>query len=225
LLLATSGGIRFWRDRQFSTIARESAACPFPLSDFPRTLGSWHAVEGAVSTLDPEVARIAGSSAHIVRKYQDEKSGAVVQVLILYGLANSVFAHSPEVCYPAAGYRPLDAPVDRELSVPTAPAPVHCRSAFFSKSVGGSNRYYEAYYTFLYNGEWLPDVSSRWKSFRYHPGMFKIQLERPVTTLSTETSPTESLLREIAREIDARLSQKMLTASVTTPPKAASPKD
>jgi hypothetical protein len=220
LLLATSGGVRFWREYQFATIARENEKCPFALNvnEFPKVLGSWHMSEGASPELDPEIAKIAGANAYLLQNYIDQKSGAVALVLILYGPARSVFAHSPEICYPANGYRAVTPPADRQFVDSTSRFPVRFRSAFFTKTVGATNRYEEVYYTFRHNERWLPEVANEWKSFRYHPGMFKILLQRPVTALSTENSPTESLLREIVREVDLRIAQNQtLAESATTP--------
>jgi hypothetical protein len=226
LLLGVSGGVRLWRERQFQTLAAESANCPFPLNEFPKTMGTWHMVDAADAQLDPEIARIAGSSDHIIRNYMDEKSGEIVNVLVLYGLANSVFAHTPDVCYPAAGYQPVDAPTDHEFHLTGWTVPVRFRSAFFSKQVGGIRQYQDVCYTFLHNGQWLPEVQSRWKLFRYHPGMFKVQLQHPASAPSkvTENSPNESLLREIVQEIDRRTSQSNLStiASASIPIAATS---
>jgi hypothetical protein len=223
LLLGISGGIRFWRDRQFQALAAENAACPFPLRDFPNDLGTWQVdANTKPEQLDPEVVRIAGSSDHIIRTYIDKKSGEVVTVLILYGLANSVFAHTPEVCYPAAGYQAVDVPTDHEFSMSGLATPVRFRSAFFSKQAGGISQYQEVYYTFMHNGQWLPEVESRWKMFRYHPGMFKVQIQCAALGQSkdSENNPIRSLLREIVQEIDCRTSaNKIATASLATPSK------
>ncbi len=222
LLLATSGGIRFWRESQFETIARENEKCPFALNEFPKILGTWHMDEGANPKLDPRIARIAGANAYLLRNYVDRESGAVVLVLILYGTARSVFGHSPEVCYPANGYQLVMPPANHQFLDPTSQFPVHFRSAFFSKNIGATDRYEEVYYTFHHNEQWLPEVADQWKSFRYHPGMFKILLQRPTTDLSTENSPTESLLRDIVREVNVRIAQsKTLTPSAMTPGKTA----
>jgi hypothetical protein len=210
LLLAASGGIRFWRDHQFRVIARESETCPFPLREFPKVLGTWYAdADGTREEprLDPEIARIAGAAAYFVRNYTDKKTNETVLALVLYGPADSVFGHSPEICYPASGYRQIGDSVAHQFSDPTSPSPMRFRSAFFSKDVGGITRYEEVYYTFYHNQQWLPEVANQWKSFRYHPGMFKLLLQRQTTDLSTENSPTESLLKEIVREINVRLAQ------------------
>jgi hypothetical protein len=209
LLLGISGGIRFCRDRQFRTQAAASASCPFLLNDLPKRLGSWRAIEGLDAQLDPEVARMAGSSDHLIRTYVDEKSRERVVVLVLYGLAHAVSAHIPEICYPIAGYRvlrPEEYPTDHQLSIPGLETPVRCRSLVFSKRVGGVGRYEEVYYTFLYNGQWLPDARRRWKLFRYLPGIFKIQLQRTVTGLDDE-SPSQELLGELAREISRQIAR------------------
>jgi len=222
LLLATSGGVRFWREGQFATIARENERCPFALNEFPKILGTWRMEEGAIPKLDPDIARIAGANAYLLRNYIDQKSGAVVLVLVLYGTARSVFGHSPEVCYPANGYQAVIPPADHQFLDSTSRFPVRFRAAFFSKNAGATSRYEEVYYTFRHNEQWLPEVANQWKLFRYHPGMFKILLQRPTTDLSTESSPTESLLREIVREVDVRIAQnKTLTASAMTPGKTA----
>jgi Protein of unknown function (DUF3485) len=217
LLLGISGGIRYWRERQFQTLVAESANCPFPLSAFPKTIGTWHVIDTSDAQLDPEIARIAGSSDHIIRDYMDEKSGAVVNVLILYGLAASVFAHTPDVCYPAAGYQPIGVPANHEFSTAGLTTPVQFRSAFFSKRVGGISQTQEVCYLFLHNGQWLPEVESRWKLFRYHPGMFKVQLQHSASAISkvTESSPVESLLREIVQEIDRRIARSKPSTTKT----------
>ena len=89
LLLGLSGGIRFWREWQFSALAVESAACPFPLAELPRTMGKWQATEDSEVQLDPEVVRFAGASEHIMRTYLDEKTGEQASVLALYGLGTA----------------------------------------------------------------------------------------------------------------------------------------
>ena len=183
-------------------------------------MGNWHAVEGLDSKLDPEIAQIAGSSGHLIRTYEDKKTGEQVTALVLYGLANSVFAHVPEVCYPASGFRQTTPSVNERFSIPGSTTSVQYRSAGFTKSTLGISQFEETEvcYTFLHNGEWLPALKSRWKSFRYHPAMFKIQLQHRASRLATEDRPAESLLCQLAQEIESRVSRnKTQVANVATP--------
>ena len=110
LILGISGGLRYWREWQFAALAVDSANCPFPLAELPRTIGTWQADQGSETFLDPDVARVAGASEHIVRDYLDEKTGERASALILYGLGVTVFLHTPDVCYPAAGYQLVQGP-------------------------------------------------------------------------------------------------------------------
>lgn len=207
LFLMISGSVRFYRDRQFQSLADLGAVSPFPLSEFPRRLGTWQAVEGADTQLDPEIARVAGSSEHLLRTYQDLRSGQTASVLILYGLAGSVFGHTPEACYPAAGYKPVMDTVDHPFTTGEPGVTGTFRSGFYAKTAGGLTQYVEVFHTFLHRGEWLSDLRSRWKTFRYHPGTFKVQIQRQTSDLSTDNSPSESLLKEIARQIDLRVEE------------------
>src|SRR5438309_9804947 len=58
VVLGTSGGIRYLRDWQFQSLNKVSEKPPFPLKEFPKTLGDWHEVEGTELTLDPQSRRI-----------------------------------------------------------------------------------------------------------------------------------------------------------------------
>jgi hypothetical protein len=207
LLLGISGGIRFWRDWQFRLRAEQGAICPFPLNELPKTLGTWQCLEGSEAQLEPEIAQTAGSSDNIVREYVDEKGGDRISAIVLYGLATTVFAHPPDVCYPTHGYRVVIAPVDRPLSIPGMKAPAVCRAAIYAKKVGPSERYEVVYHAFCHDGHWVPELASRWKSFRYLPGAFKIQLQRMVTSgLMLEDGASESLLSQLIEEVNRRKS-------------------
>lgn len=205
LLLSISGAIRFGRDLQFYGIAKQSTTCPFPLSELPDVLGTWTLVPNSDTKLDPEIARVAGSSDHIVRLYVNSATGESATVLVLYGLADSVFGHTPDVCCRTAGFQVVTVPVDREFSLPDSTAPVPYRGFYMGKEGVGSTEYFEVVWSFWHAGTWWPEVASRWKLFRTAPAVFKIQIQRPATGISTEHFSCEPLLREIARELNTRI--------------------
>lgn len=224
LLLGLSGGIRFWREWQFSNLVAKSEVILFPLNDLPRDLQSWHASEGMETQLDPEVAKFAGSVEHIIRSYLDEKTGDQASTLVLYGLAIRTFGHMPDFCYPAAGYELVKGPTDRTITVPGVDVPVQYRWAIYMKRVNGVSRYEEAYHTFLHDGEWVSDIQGRWKSFRHKPGVFKIQIARPVTTLSEDSDgPCQGLLSDLVREISTRVAQAQSRRTTASAPSPATP--
>lgn len=204
VLLGLSGAVRYTRSLQFLNIERQSQNSPFPLRDVPNVLGTWRALEGAETTLDPEIAKIAGSTDHAIRTYVDDKTGERVTVLLLYGPATAVWAHTPEVCYPASGFKSVIP--SREVKIPLEPdsRSVAFREALYGKTRGGVTALHEVYYSFLNGGEWRSNMEGEWKKFRYHPGMFKIQVERHVKTAELGGSPVQGLLALLVKEIEKR---------------------
>jgi len=158
----------------------------------------------------------------IIRVYENS-IGDTVSVLVLYGLARSVFAHTPEACYPAAGYLPAGelVPVERDVSIPGSAVPARYRSSYFVKRVVGMSQYNEVLCSFRHDGAWLPDVASRWKTFRYHPGMFKVQLHQPCGGIGNKAGPSETLLKQIMQEIERRVAQKEIVETVNSAPEQA----
>jgi hypothetical protein len=205
ILLGASGLVRYGRDMQFQAIEAQSKTAPFPLKELPTVLGGWRMVEGAETTLDPQIARIAGSSDHIVRTYENAKTGEKASVLVLYGLAPLVWGHTPEVCYPATGYKTVADPHDVPVAVAATAAGVPFRQAVYGLFQGGSSSYHDVYYSFRNAGEWTPDMGARWKRFRSHPGMFKIQVERQVKDARTIDESCHDMLAALVTEIETRL--------------------
>jgi hypothetical protein len=203
-ILGISAGSYVWRDWKYESFAQVNAKCPFPLKDLPKEVGTWQA-EGEDGQLAPQIARLAGSNSHVVRLYRDTSSGAVVSVLVLYGVANSVFAHRPEVCFTGAGFQEKGDPTDSVLRLPGEREPVRYRVAYFAKTVGGIQQEVEVCHTFLHHNAWLPYLDNRWKLFRQYPAMCKIQIERVGERTALETSPSVSLLQGLVEAINARM--------------------
>ncbi len=211
------------REFQYYSLERDSKVCPFPLADLPRVVGSWQLVEGKDAKLDPEIARIAGSSDHFVRVYRDRRTGEEASVLVLYGLAAGVSMHTARVCYPAAGYAPERPMVEYDLKLPGIDKLAHYGGGIFSKSQGGATEYVEVVCSFRHADLWLADAADRWKTFRYHPGCFKIQIGRVCNEFAIATSPSVELLQDLILEIEKRLPQKTASTEIRAQPGSSGP--
>lgn len=207
-LLGLSGGIRYWRDWQFQSLEKQSEIAPFPLREIPDALGNWHAIQGVKETLEPEIARIAGAKDHIIRTYVDEKTGQTASVLVLYGLAHVVWAHTPDACYPATGFKAVSPSRDQDVDVqiPDRSTVVRFRLQHFVKSKAGQTDYREVYSSFRNAGQWGVNMAQNWKSFRYHPGMFKVQIQcQAASSNKIDETNVQELLSLIVREIERRM--------------------
>ena len=75
----------------------------------PMEIGAWKGEK-----LDPEnpedeelELQVAGAVEHVSRVYRHESSGAEVHVYMICGMSRSVAKHTPDACYPGAGFRPV----------------------------------------------------------------------------------------------------------------------
>jgi hypothetical protein len=195
VFLGGSGLVRTWQDRRLDVVARLNEPAPFALKDLPKDLAGWHYLEGGDQRLDPEIAKIAGSTDHLIRTYVDESTGVNVTVLVVYGNGQTLSAHTPEVCYPNVGYTASEEPSDRASAV-APPSVASFRSLAFSKRGGTDASREEVYYSFRHEGRWYPNAAIDWKRFRYNPAMFKVQIQRRLAPQERRylNNPTEQFL-------------------------------
>ena len=209
VLLGASGGVRAWQDHRFATVQNDVAVSPFPLKDLPQTLGDWRAQEGSDASLDPEIARIAGSSDHVIRTYTNAATGQSLTVLILFGPAQFVYAHQPAVCYPSAGYQQVAETLTRSVASGSGP-PAQFYSQVYARQKDQQQGRQEVFFSFRHGNRWYPDPGRFWKDFRHHPSMFKVQTQRLVTESESSTAqreqdnPTEQFLALLLPEIERR---------------------
>ena len=127
-------------------------------------------VDGGEMKLDSLTMRITGGTDHILRTYVDELTGVSLVVLVLFGPAEPVIPHTPEVCYPASGYQPADdADGSGRSSRRTGSSTSVFRSAVYAKSGGRAMLREGVYYSFRLEGQWSPDVGAGRKFPRRNP--------------------------------------------------------
>ena len=154
-ILAVSAAIRFSGEFQHYTRLHETRDSPFPLAEIPRVLGSWRmdeADKGEEIQLNPETAKIAGSTDNFVRFYTDDRSGQTVGVIVSYGPASVLTMHVPDVCYPASGFE-MEQMNDFDMEVPGLEKRVHYRGGVYSKNFAGRTGYQEVLYAFRHAGD------------------------------------------------------------------------
>lgn len=217
LLLAASGLVRGWQDRRFETAKNRVISPLFPLKELPTMisspLGTWQALEDGDIALDPQIIRIAGSTDSVVRNYVEQSTGVMVTVLVLYGRAEAIVAHTPEVCYPATGHDLVDDVID--LAVPLGTTPAVFRSLVYGKKGGTTTNRDEVFYSLRHDGRWAPGVDGNWRVLRYSPAVFKVQLQRRVAEHEQRhlNNPTEQFLALFVPELERRITDAEKKAS------------
>ena len=93
--------------------------------------------------------------------------------------------------------------------VPEKPTSVRFRLQHFVKVKAGQTDYRVVYYSFQNAGQWGLDMAKNWKSFRYHPGMFKVQVQCQASSSGKiDESSMQELLGRIVQEIERRSAAK-----------------
>jgi hypothetical protein len=205
-ILLISGLERYWRDGDFWGKAITARESPFPLVELPKQIGTWHFQDGSESTLDPDIATVAGATSNILRRYVDTKSEQTADVVITYGLAKWMIGHSPDYCYPYSGFQKVESMGEYELKLDAPPKVLRYRGGGFTKARLGIAERVQVIYSLRSGDEWLTDANRLWKTIRQNPGMFKVQISGPPSAdLSIESSPSVQLLGELTKEIEKRL--------------------
>lgn len=155
LTLGTSGVVRAVQERRHQDELNYRESCPIVLGSIPAQLGGWRLVPGGEKSLDELTIRITGGTDYILRNYVDDLTGVSLGVLVLFGPAEPVMPHTPEVCYPATGYALADDISDRLIKADDGTA-MEFRSAVYAKPGGRTALREEVYYSFRLEGHWSP---------------------------------------------------------------------
>ena len=120
--------------------------------------------------------------------YVDSTTGEVASVLVLYGLADSVFGHTPEVCYQVSGLSAVVSPpltASFRFRTPRLRSGiVDCMSA---SRASASTEYSRGCLVVLARGILVARRGEPLEAcFGTLPAMFKVQIQRPATGLSRE---------------------------------------
>ena len=201
-ILLASGGTRLWQEYRLDRSLEQGRVSPFPLAGLPMDLGPW---KGRTTTLDPRIVRGSGSTDIVTRRYVNERTGVGLDVVVLYGPTSEMFIHTPELCYPAAGFESLPGTAERPIAV-DGRGEVPFRSLAFSKGEGGVADVQEVYYSLWYDGRWTTQSTSPKASQRI-PGMYKVQVCRRISPNERRDldNPAEPFLSAMVGQIETRM--------------------
>ena len=206
ILLGTSGAVRAVQDRSHAEERNYVEVTPFPLKTLPSTLGVWRVIPGGEQTLDDQTMQITGGTDYVLRTYVDDLTGVSLTVLVLFGPAEPVLPHTPQICFPASGYAAHGDTSDRQVKTEDG-LKAQFRSAVYAKSGGRAMLREIAYHSFRLDGIWSPSIGEGRKFPRRNPGIFKVQVQRRVAEgeRSDRNDPIEQFLTVLIPEIERKI--------------------
>jgi hypothetical protein len=210
-LAIASGTVRAWQVRRVEDALRLHRESPFPLESLPMTVGNW---VGEKTELDPDIVARTGSNDLVTRRYVNQTTGVALDVIVLHGPASDIFIHSPDFCYPRAGYTQMGDLGERPVSTPAGP--VAFRTAAFTRGDPAHPDTQEVYYSWRYNGRWTTEVR-RPREMERVSGMYKVQVARRLQPNEARSvdNPCEAFLEALLPALEARIAEH------SSPPQAA----
>ncbi len=140
-------------------------------------IGDWTGEDQEDSDTDRKVLELAGAVGSLSRTYRNERNEQV-SIFIVCGRLDDVFFHTPDRCYPAAGFE-TNGDVTQQ-SIETGSGVADFKTAMFLKADPGGNQNLRVYWTFNANGEWVAPAEHRW-SFAGQRAMYKVYVVSPIT--------------------------------------------
>jgi Protein of unknown function (DUF3485) len=189
-----------WTNRWRTSPALAELACR--LESVPTVLGDWTATSEAIP---PKQLAMAGAVGQISRVYTDPTKGLTVSVLLLCGLPGNVSTHTPDVCYPGAGY--LLGNSDRfvhRYGIPERAAEFQTSVARRAGTKPSSLRLFWAWHG---SNGWSAPASPRW-AFAAEPMLSKLYIVRETggVEVDPEGDPCNQFLALLLPELDRVMS-------------------
>jgi Protein of unknown function (DUF3485) len=210
-LVLASGAARWWQAHKLADALNLERETKVPLETLPMTLGDW---VGEKTEIDPQIVAGTGSDDLITRRYVNRVTGVAVEVIILHGPAMEIFIHTPDYCYPRAGYFEAGEAMNRTISSLGAKMPF--RSVAYTKGDRARADTQEILYSWRYNGHWATSVN-RPKEMERIAGMYKVQVSRRLQPgeIRSVANPCEAFLELMVPALEARIREQ------SQPPQAA----
>ena len=222
-LLIASGAGRAVQDSKHKSEKAYKETCPIDLAKIPEKFGDdWKMIKGGDRKLDDLTMRITGGTDHLIRTYANELTGVYLTILVLFGPAEPVLPHTPQVCYPASGFEPMEfaslRTIGYSLGKDAQGHPIEGHADFqagtYAKPNGRQMLREAVYHSFRLDDRWSPYIGQGRKFPRRNPGIFKVQIHRLVADgeVVSQGDPIEQFLQKFLAELEAEI-------------KAAAPKD
>jgi hypothetical protein len=164
----------------------------------PMKIGDW---DGRPFELPQKERSMAGAVACLARRYANPTRGETVAVLLLGGLPGKISTHTPDVCYPGAGYS-LSAPSAFTRGAGDGGRPAEFRTAVATRD-GTNPSVLRIFWGWNASKGWSAPDEPRWE-FANAPALCKLYVVRETAgaVVDPATDPCNDFLGVFLPEVD-----------------------
>jgi hypothetical protein len=163
------------------------------LPQVPMQIGNWTSVEVPIGARE---LKGAGAFGWLSRRYAESGTGVAASVMLLVGLPGDIATHTPDVCYPGAGYT-LGGSEEMVLRYGTPERTVKLRTAIARKE-GPSPSVLRIYWAWNDRTGWSAPDDARW-TYATAPALCKLYVVRE--TSGGVVPPTEDPCIELIAQL------------------------
>lgn len=173
--------------------------------EVPKEINDWVCIEeGSVSGAELKMAEL---NSYAMRHYRNQRTGAIVTMLLMCGPTGPVAVHPPTACYAGQGYEQIgDVAMHRVASrqhpaagtsVSKSTSTHRMMTAQFRKPGRANSRKARIFWSWSADGVWSTPVSPRLE-FAGCPALFKLYVTHEAHDLRPldGTTPAEEFLRD-----------------------------
>jgi hypothetical protein len=170
------------------------------LQEVPRTLGDW---DGKDHELTAREVAIAGIDGYVLRKYVNRRTGSVVTIYLACGRPGPVAVHTPDECYPGAGF--AQAGTATRYAPPGTPA-AEFKVQQFRRQNPAAPSELRIFHTFGQAGAWTTPEHPR-LAFARSSVLYKLYVVREMASASEppEKDPATDLIKVLMPELQRAL--------------------
>ncbi len=203
-----------WTERWSPQVSEELQHFAAAMKAIPMSVGQWDG-ESRQQASKRELDA-AGAVGSLTRSYRTPKTGNVTSVFMICGASRSVAVHTPEACYPGAGFRMEGEPVRITVQYGNGAKADFMTATFFKETPEGTQRL-RVFWTWNAYGTWeAPD----WPRVRFggRTPLNKLYLIAPEPSPETaDKSPALQFAQVFLPEVDRRLFPPAKPSPAATP--------
>lgn len=187
------------------------------LENVPTTIGQWESMGD--DELDPEEWKRTNCLGYISRQYRNP-DGEVVSMFLVAGSGRHATIHTPDQCYPGAGYEMESRPQPIDVALDGSDSSAEFAYAAFQREDSSQRENLLVLWTYSDNGQWEGPITWKAKSeFGTRPALFKVYLVTQIKEGEGRT-PLQSASAKFARDL-----MPALNAALFPPEQASGSED
>jgi hypothetical protein len=201
-VVVSAGLLHGFRTDRWSTPSGADAVSA-QLDSIPMAIGDW---VGEPLELTARARSRAEIQSYVLRRYVQQRTGTEVSMMLVCGRGGPIAVHTPEVCFPGAGYQITGGSKRHEVALPSAGAPSEFWVSKFRKGEGGVAEHMLIFWSWNATGAWQAPDNPR-LSLAHHSRLFKLYVCRQAAVLDQplERDPATDFLNRLMPQVEKAL--------------------